>query len=283
MKLPSIPQSEAEIKILSLGAGVQSSTIFLMSCYGELEKLDAAIFADTGWETRATYKWLEFLKSKSKKYEIPIYTVKGRDLKQDALISQVRGVKKNGDRWGSMPLFTLGPNGEKGMIKRQCTTEYKTRLLEKKMRELAGYKKYARIPVGAVEAWLGISTDEANRAKLSQTKWITFYYPLIELRMTRNNCLYWFKKRGLPEPPRSACIGCPYHNNYEWRKLRDESSQEWREAIEFDNAIRKCGGMRGDVFIHSDRIPLSEVDLRTDKDKGQLSLFSDECAGICGV
>ena len=254
-----------------------------MSCYGELEKLDAAVFADTQWETKATYKWLKFLKSESKKHGIPIHTVKQGHIKEDALISKVRGLKKDGVRWASMPLFVLGPNGEKGMIRRQCTYEYKLRWIEKKQRLLAGYKPRKRIPPGTIESWIGISTDEANRARISDKKWIDFYHPLIDLRMTRLDCLNWFKKKNLPEPPRSACIGCPYHHDFEWRKLKIESPNEWEDAVEFDKAIRKCEGMRGDMFIHADRIPLDEVDLRSAQDKGQLSLFSDECAGICGV
>ena len=38
--------------MLSLGAGVQSSTLLLMAREGELE-LDAAVFADTRWEPAA--------------------------------------------------------------------------------------------------------------------------------------------------------------------------------------------------------------------------------------
>lgn len=38
------------LKVLSLGAGVQSTTVLLMSWAGELPPLDCAIFADTGWE-----------------------------------------------------------------------------------------------------------------------------------------------------------------------------------------------------------------------------------------
>ena len=98
------------IKILSLGAGVQSSTLLLMSCYGEIEKIDAAIFADTGWETQATYDWLEFLKAESEKYGIPIYTVQQGKIKEDALISQVRGLKKDGVRSASInAAIRLGP------------------------------------------------------------------------------------------------------------------------------------------------------------------------------
>ncbi len=42
---------EPLIRILSLGAGVQSSTMALMADQGAFgKKPDAAIFADTGWE-----------------------------------------------------------------------------------------------------------------------------------------------------------------------------------------------------------------------------------------
>ena len=44
------------IEILNLGAGVQSSTVLLMSIHGELPHIDHAIFADTGWEpSNATF------------------------------------------------------------------------------------------------------------------------------------------------------------------------------------------------------------------------------------
>jgi 3'-phosphoadenosine 5'-phosphosulfate sulfotransferase (PAPS reductase)/FAD synthetase len=47
--------SNYKLKILSLGAGVQSSTLLLMACKGIIEKPNLAIFADTGWESQATY------------------------------------------------------------------------------------------------------------------------------------------------------------------------------------------------------------------------------------
>jgi hypothetical protein len=47
------------MRILSLGAGVQSTTMALMAAVGEIaDKPDAAIFADTGWEPKAVYDHL---------------------------------------------------------------------------------------------------------------------------------------------------------------------------------------------------------------------------------
>jgi len=40
---------------LSLGAGIQSSTVLLLACEGVIPRFDVALFADTGWEPRAVY------------------------------------------------------------------------------------------------------------------------------------------------------------------------------------------------------------------------------------
>ena len=75
----SSPKSNIESKagkesleILSLGAGVQRSTLLLMSLYGVLPKLDYVIFADTGWEPTAVYLHLEKLEKECEKYKVPI-------------------------------------------------------------------------------------------------------------------------------------------------------------------------------------------------------------------
>src|SRR5688572_32281679 len=47
--------------ILSLGAGVQSTALALLAARGELPLPEAAIFADTGWESAVTYAHLDWL------------------------------------------------------------------------------------------------------------------------------------------------------------------------------------------------------------------------------
>ena len=62
------------LRILSLGAGVQSSTMALMADAGEFGvKPDAAVFADTGWEPEPVIKHLEYLKNV---ISYPIHIVK---------------------------------------------------------------------------------------------------------------------------------------------------------------------------------------------------------------
>lgn len=152
-----------------------------------------------------------------------------------------------------------------------------------KIRELLGLKYRQRWPRElAVEQWLGISMDEMQRMKFSTDLWRVFRHPLVEKRMTRWDCLQWLERNGHPQAPRSACIGCPFHSNDEWRRMRDEAPDEWQDAVEFDRAIRVSGGMRGETYLHRQCVPLDQVDLSTPSDHGQMSLL-DECSGVCGV
>ena len=62
-------------RILSLGAGVQSTTVALMSAYGELEKLDACVFADTGWGPQPVYRHFAWLRGELERHGIPVHVV----------------------------------------------------------------------------------------------------------------------------------------------------------------------------------------------------------------
>jgi hypothetical protein len=267
------------IEVLNLGAGVQSTTVLMMSLEGELPPLDYAVFADTGWEPRAVYEHLKWLQAKT-----PIHIVRQGNIKEDALKSQIRGVKSKDSRWASMPYYILGPDGSKGMIRRQCTYEYKIRPIDKFIRRtVLGLQPRQRAPQEpTIRQWYGISTDESRRMAKNPNKFTVNYYPLIEKRMSRQSCLAWLHDRGI-SAPRSACCGCPFRHNREWIDLRDNDPEAFQDAIEFDRAVRNCGGMRGHVFLHADRIPLEDVTLVSAADSGQLSLWDDECAGMCGV
>jgi len=52
------------MRVLSLGGGVQSTTLLLMAITEQIEPLDAAIFADTGWEPAAVYEHMDWLRGK---------------------------------------------------------------------------------------------------------------------------------------------------------------------------------------------------------------------------
>jgi hypothetical protein len=272
-----------QLRVLSLGAGIQSSTLLLLSIRGELPPLDAAIFADTRWEPRAVYDHLVWLEELARAADVPVIRVSTGDIRADALRSHVRGLASAGQRWASMPYFTDGADGE-GMIKRQCTREYKLDPIRKTLRQLAGLAHGERVGDRVhVEQWVGISADELHRVRSSRDYWITLRYPLIfDLRPAwrRSDCVAWLRREyPARRVPRSACIGCPFHSNAEWRAMRDCDPTSWAEAVAFDKAVRKLGGMRSDVYLHAARVPLDEAPL-DDPDPRQGLLFS---CGVCAT
>lgn len=252
--------NDSNLRVISLGAGVQSSTLLLMAHEGEIEA-DAAVFADTQWEPAAVYEHLDWLESVS---SVPIHRVTAGKLREDALSSR---------RSASMPLHVLNQNGSPGMLRRQCTKEYKIQPVRRWMQ--------ANRDGRHVELLFGISLDEWQRMRDSDRQYVSHHYPLVDRRMSRLDCLNWLESYGYPRPPRSACIGCPYHSNVEWRSIR-ENPDEWQDAIEFDAAVRGMARIDGDAYLHRQLVPLAVADIRSDEERGQIS-FLDECEGMCGV
>ena len=80
---------------ISLGAGVQSSTMALMFACGELTPMpDAAIFADTKAEPQSVYHWLTWLQ---KRLPFPVHIVAKGNLADDQLAVHHR--KDNGESY----------------------------------------------------------------------------------------------------------------------------------------------------------------------------------------
>lgn len=268
--------------LLSLGAGVQSSTLALMAAAGEITPMPmAAIFADTQAEPSSVYRWLDWLE---KQLPFPVYRVTAGNLADRELVT-IRS-KRSGNiyRKSGVPFFT-DTNGKNGILPRKCTRDFKIDPITKRVRSLCGITRGQKT-IGVVQ-WIGISVDEMLRAKPSKYAWCEHRWPLIELRMTRQKCLLWMESRGYPVPPRSACVFCPYHSNKEWRRLRDDEPESFAQAVEFEKAVQaastKSDTQTGIPYLHSSRIPLDLVDLRTDAEHGQASLWQDECEGMCGV
>ena len=249
--------AEPTMRVLSLGAGVQSTTLLLMSLEGILPRLDAAIFADTGWEPAHVYSHLDAITAAAAGGGVPVLRVSNGNLRTDLLSA--------GQRYASIPYFVRNPDGSEGMGRRQCTSEYKLAPIGRKVRELLGAQApdFRRVPKGRVaEQWIGFSADEIGRVSdRDQVSYVTVRHPLLDLGMDRKACERWLRSRGWDSVAKSACIGCPYHGNRQWRDLRDSRPAEWADAIEFDAAIRKGGSrglpLAGEAYLHRSRVPLA--------------------------
>lgn len=278
-----------DLRLLSLGAGVQSTCVYLMCLEDEFEDVPTeAVFADTHWEPDEVYEHLDRLEALGRG-KIPIHRVSAGNLRQDVLDA----LDKRKSRIGQPPFYVKNLDTQEGMDKddggmlwRICTKEYKIEPIQKEIRRLLGYRKGQRIKK-RVQQWFGISIDEASRMKDSRVKWIDNYYPLIERRMSREDCVRWMNKRGMDCPRKSACVGCPYHSNSTWVDMKKNRPAEWADVTSFDAALRVDGkrlpGVMGEAYIHRRMLPLEEAVVAAGFDPNQIDLFDQECEGMCGV
>lgn len=263
--------------IISLGAGVQSSTMALMAAHGEITPMpDAAIFADTGSEPSAVYRQLEYLESHR---PFAVHRVSAGNLYEDILAESKRA------SWGRPPFFVVNDRGRAGQIRRQCTGDYKLDPIRKEVRRMLNLTARRSPRTAVVSQWIGISLDEIVRMKDSREPWVENRWPLIELRMNRRDCLAWLERNGHPRPAKSACVFCPYRDNSGWREMKSADPAAFQQAVKIDDFIRENmpGVNKSRAFVHSSLQPLRDIDFSSLEDCGQINMFNNECEGMCGV
>jgi hypothetical protein len=271
-----------EHHVLLLGAGVQSTAIYLLMRERKVAVPESlvAVFADTQEEPGAVYEHLAWLKSLG----WPPIRIRTRGKLGDALFND-RAWKKGPT---VVPAFTKIGTERPAMMPRRCTTDFKIEVIEKFVREeMLGLKPRQRrdrsIPV---HQYYGISRDEARRAvsirKRAEEKSFIPHFPLLELGWTRGDCLRYLQDRVPHQVPRSACVFCPFHNDREWLEIKQNDPTAWQRAVEIDRALRvhRSAAMREEPYLHFSLKPLDEVDLNP---QAAFPGFTRECEGMCGV
>jgi hypothetical protein len=159
---------------------------------------------------------------------------------------------------------------------RTCTQRFKVSPIRKFLRSIGVTKGIM---------WLGISTDEAERMKTSDVKWLQNSFPLIDNNISREDCENYLKKLGLAAV-KSACVFCPYRSDTGWAKIK-ENDKDWKFAVDYDERLRKMAPDDVEWFVYRKAVPLNEApipDYKTmrglfDESDG----FGNECEGHCGV
>jgi hypothetical protein len=240
-------------RFISWGGGLQSTTMAIMSALGDLPKVDAVIHADPGNEWSLNYRTIEWYLKWLNEQGVHAESVKSKPSILDAI--------EKCDVY--LPLWT-----ETGApMRRQCTNHHKLIPLKRRLREIAGY--HATNPPhpkpGEFEAWIGFTLDEQERRALSRTKYMVSRWPLIELGMTRDDCTKYLQEHKLPIPPKSACVICPYRRAKDWIAIRDQTPEEFQQAINIDNGIRLAKPNKyiktDKIYLYQGLVPLEDADL----------------------
>lgn len=259
-----------------------------MSVVGEIEPFDHVIFADTGDEPESVYTNLEWWKKRFTQEGVEFHIVQN---KRGPISGIIEDSIANRGKSIPIPAFSLQPNGSKGITPRQCTRDWKVTEIMRRVKEILGIagKRHNHITEILAVQTLGISWDEAQRMRDSAHTWLVHDYPLIDRRLDRTDCIAMMSQDDrFPEPARSACWHCPFHSDKEWRYLRDQEPEAFAKAVDLDTRLRgpeamKLSKLSGALFLHSSCKPLAEIDFDNEEDKGQMTLFDNECQGMCGI
>lgn len=224
------------INVLSYGGGVQSVATVLLIVAGKLPQPDYIVCADTGREVQSTWDYLDGVLRPHIGDRLTIHVAPHS-------LATVDLYGKNGNML--MPVYT-----QTGKFSTYCSNEWKARVVARYVAQLSGR------PQSEQRYWINFTLDERDRATPDAQRW----YPLLDLMLSRVDCVQLIADAGLPIPRKSACYMCPHRHNSEWRHVRDAYPNQWRDAIRLDEELRDADE-RGGVFLHRSRVPLAQADL----------------------
>lgn len=228
------------LEILSYGGGTPSTTLALMACENALTgravwpmvpKYSAVIFCDLHAEPPWVERQTAFVSDLCQQAGIPYYT-----LDSDLYHDFVRNFGRS--RVSCIPFWTLGDDGKKGKMPRQCTCDYKIKVIERFVRyELLRYKPRERaipLDVHAHGLHMGIMWEEQKRAKPSRQTLFQNKYPLVDMGWTRARCYQYNRDVWGLDTRASCCLFCPFHTNYFYRYLREHEPEHYALALQVD-------------------------------------------------
>ncbi len=264
------------LESLSNGLGCQSMLLFLMACRREIPAT-VSITADTGWEsdrvwsdgTRASSKeyFNRIVFPLAKKYGFDARFVRSEDKEKVALPdlgAYIKQVAESGNFKGvNIPMF----GSRKGRLVQRCTDKMKIRACRQEARRMG-----AKTNCNAQGIHIGESIRRASgeylrmngKWSIYQTqikkkvngivewvdiKWQTHYYPLVDLKLNRNDCQRLMVKEGIPYIISTECDGCPHKDLARWERT---------DAVVLADLCATEKLFNGEFFFTDKRIPLMD-------------------------
>lgn len=174
--------------VQSFGGGTQSVAVLTLIAEGKLPKPERIVMADTTHESTVTWVYLDEIVR-------PLVDCLGIPLD---IVQETKGnyiyTAKDGNETMLLPAFTIT-----GKLSTFCSGEWKRDPVKRHLRK----KGYG--PNKPILQWFGMSFDELDRMRRSSRKWIQHGYPLVDMRLRRDEAIEQIRRFGLPVPSRSSC------------------------------------------------------------------------------
>ncbi|MFE1787168.1 hypothetical protein ACFW7J_01985, partial [Streptomyces sp. NPDC059525] len=125
-----------------------------------------------------------------------------------------------------------------------------------------GPKQQAPPPDAPATVGIGISVDEIHRANRRRSEpHEQIEYPLLDLRLRRDDCEQIIKDAGLPVPPKSSCFFCPFRTVDAWRQQRQAEPELFEQAVALEKTVngRRAALGRDPVYLTRFGRPLAEA------------------------
>lgn len=219
-------------------------------------QFDEFIFANVGSDSEnpETLKYFdEIAKPFADEHELKLVTVE-RTRRGEPLTLRQFLMEDNHSVGIPVRLATGAPGN------RVCTVDFKIRVIS---RYILREKEIRQQRIG-----LGISTNEIGRVRNGNSEINNciqqLEYPLIDLRMSLNDCIATIQEAGLPPPPKSACYFCPYHRPVYWSELRQDHPDLFADAVAIEKRLNEkrkdfTEGHNDPVYLHPRLIPLDQA------------------------
>lgn len=293
------------INYVANGMGGQSMYLLYLASQ-KLIPATVSITADTGWEndcdlmdgTKTTGEefYRNHIEPFGRKYGIVTSFVRTtiKDGSNLPTIPEYLREKKALGKDKAMPVPMFGSNG--GRLKQTCTDKWKISAMKQECRRLGATtarsaqgihfgERARRVKgeyVGVEDGFSIYKTGKLDKKTgvFTPIKWLSHYYPLVDLQMDREDVRREMNRLGLPYLISSECCGCPHADPWRWLRRTDETIE----------AVAQIEDMyEGQMFFTDQRRPLRDViaDFKY-QESAQSLLFTDvanfDCTeGVCGV
>ncbi len=239
--------------IVSWGGGV-NSTAMLIGFWESWVRPDLILFADTGGEKPETYAFLPIFNQWLVAHDFP----------------PIRTVQYHPERYTTLEENCLANHTLPSIVFgfRSCAEKWKIRPQEAYLKQwplaVASWRHGQK-----VRKAIGFDAGEAHRANLLVDPKYLYWYPLIDWRWGREECVAAIQRAGLPVPRKSACFFCPSSKKAEVLWLKRHHPALYQRAVTLErNAQETLQTVKG----LGRRWSWEDLGLA---DEAQLTLFPD--------